>query len=310
MGMGGVASTETRIKTMVAMKDFFRSDFAKASRFHWDFHKEFRDTQRWEQLAISYSDWKQGLAQPQNTDIIPKVIHQIWLGPKPLPDLYRQWGKSWLHHNPDFTYRLWRDCDIDSFGLQNRGLYDSTDNYGARSDLARYEILHRLGGIYVDTDFECVAPIPRSLLSFSFVACLMFNSTPEISNGMLMAAPDSPLLAKVIRACTKAEHPKDMFSILHSTGPFLLTREYFEASSQQDSLRLVLPSNYFFPWPNFAMDFKGDPHGFIAEESIGIHHWQTSWFERPRQGIRYHLKAAVKSLIRTPQRLRKYTDRL
>ena len=29
---------------------------------------------------------------------------------------------------------------------------------GEKSDIFRYEILYRFGGVYVDTDFECIKP--------------------------------------------------------------------------------------------------------------------------------------------------------
>jgi mannosyltransferase OCH1-like enzyme len=41
--------------------------------------------------------------------------------------------------------------------------FDRASNFGEKSDIWRYEILFRLGGVYVDTDFECVRPFDSLL---------------------------------------------------------------------------------------------------------------------------------------------------
>ena len=68
---------------------FFESSFAKNSRFHWDFIKEFKDYEKWELLAEQYESHKKINFQNRNIKSnIPKKIHQIWIGPKELPKKY------------------------------------------------------------------------------------------------------------------------------------------------------------------------------------------------------------------------------
>ena len=59
-------------------------------------------------------------------------------------------------------------------------LIDSIENKGCKSDILRYEILYQYGGIYVDTDFESIKPIPKELLKKSFVACMIHDYKPQI----------------------------------------------------------------------------------------------------------------------------------
>ena len=75
--------------------------------------------------------------------------------------------------------------------MKNRSIYESTDNIGFKSDIARYEILYKYGGIYIDTDFECLKKIPDKFLHFDFISCIGFNYSPVILNGFLMASPKS-----------------------------------------------------------------------------------------------------------------------
>ena len=70
--------------------------------------------------------------------------------------------------------------------LKNKDLYDKSRNYGFKTDLARYEILNKYGGLYIDTDFECLSPIPENFLNFDFVSCIVFSNEPQINNAIMM----------------------------------------------------------------------------------------------------------------------------
>ena len=43
--------------------------------------------------------------------------------------------------------------------MKNKKAFLSAHNYGMKSDILRYEILHTYGGVYIDTDYECVRNI-------------------------------------------------------------------------------------------------------------------------------------------------------
>jgi len=63
--------------------------------------------------------------------------------------------RSWKEYNPEWEHIFWDEDMIYELNLVNKEAYDAKDNPGFRSDIARYEILNRFGGMYVDTDFEC-----------------------------------------------------------------------------------------------------------------------------------------------------------
>ena len=75
---------------------------------------------------------------------------------------------SWKQFNNDFEYILWDEASIIQLGLKNMYAFQQTKNLGAKSDIARYEILNKFGGVYVDTDFECLAPLNKNFLKTSF----------------------------------------------------------------------------------------------------------------------------------------------
>ena len=94
---------------------------------------------------------------------IPKVIHQIWVGPKTPPTLMMN---TWRDKNPDFEYICWTDEEIKkrniTFELQSR--IDEMEVYNGKADIIRWELMAKYGGIFLDADSVCVEPIDEVLL--------------------------------------------------------------------------------------------------------------------------------------------------
>ena len=61
--------------------------------------------------------------------------------------------------------------------LRNQDLFDAAEHPAQRADLARFEILLRFGGVYVDTDFEALAPIQARLED---VECFVARDVPPL----------------------------------------------------------------------------------------------------------------------------------
>ena len=101
---------------------------------------------------------------------IPKIIHQVWEGKTtPLPDFLCKLGKSWRDKNPDWEYVYWDKARMDSFvheyypfymDIYNKFPYDVM-----RWDVIRYMILYKIGGLYVDFDYECSLKKQGAILS-------------------------------------------------------------------------------------------------------------------------------------------------
>jgi hypothetical protein len=84
--------------------------------------------------------------------VIPHTIHQIWIGSDDPPT---EMLSTWPTLHPDWEYKLWRDDDLAALDMTNRVLYDdlySQQLWSGAADVARAEILHSLGGVYVDAD--------------------------------------------------------------------------------------------------------------------------------------------------------------
>jgi hypothetical protein len=86
--------------------------------------------------------------------MIPKIIHYCWFGkgfiPKSQRDCITKWGKVL----PDYEIKRWDERNFDvNFCDYSREAYDAK-KFAYVSDVARCLILHKYGGIYLDTDVE------------------------------------------------------------------------------------------------------------------------------------------------------------
>lgn len=88
---------------------------------------------------------------------IPKIIFQTWKTHKLDPQL-KKMSDTWKKYNPDFEYIFYNDHKCFKFINENYPQYiDFYENLSAveKSDIFRYLILHKYGGIYADIDTEC-----------------------------------------------------------------------------------------------------------------------------------------------------------
>ena len=147
---------------------------------------------------------------------IPKIIHQIWLGSaRPSSSKYMAWFASWITHHPGWAIRWWHDADV--VALRQRGefrnarAFDAAENFGEKSDILRYEILLRHGGLYVDTDMECLASFERLHKGghsvgnghLSFYTGFSNTATVELNNGIIGSVPGHSILRKLVDSISK-----------------------------------------------------------------------------------------------------------
>ena len=109
----------------------YKSDFFRQSKFKFDFYSKIENINEWEILSKQFKSDIFILNKGKDKKI-PKIIHQIWIGPKKLPKRYKQWMDSWLLHNPSFEYKLWKENDIDKIFLKNREQYEKTKCIGSK----------------------------------------------------------------------------------------------------------------------------------------------------------------------------------
>jgi mannosyltransferase OCH1-like enzyme len=87
---------------------------------------------------------------------IPKVIHQIWIGPREPPTKWiNKWKYDYTKMYPDFIHVMWNEEKINTeliWTPKLRKIYDEEKEMCGKADIARLLILYQYGGIYIDVD--------------------------------------------------------------------------------------------------------------------------------------------------------------
>jgi len=147
-------------------------------------------------------------AEPQ--DSFPKLIHFIWLGPKPIPDtfvnfLLPQWRDKHLESS-GYEIKIWGETDLESldFLLHREVILDKDLNPALRADFLRLELLCKFGGLYADVDMTCERNVFEGLQSrfdtakVGFVTGVSNTQAFEVNNGILLSKPGNTFTRHLI----------------------------------------------------------------------------------------------------------------
>ena len=191
--------------------------------------------------------------------LIPKLFHWIWFGPKPLPEQHRCWIDGWLRLHPGWNHILWTDANRPTF--TNEAQFLGADNFAEMADIARYELLYRWGGVYVDTDTECLRSIEPLLAGVEAFA-VEAGEPHTIETTPLGVTPSHPWMAELIARLPKAMETG--WGNMHRTGPKFLTT----VSKERADIK-VFGNHLFAPKPPADDDQRA--------ETYTIHHTARSW---------------------------------
>ena len=120
----------------------------------------------------------------KNEIIIPKVIHYCWFGRNPKSSLIKKCIKSWKEKCPDYEIVEWNETNFDINCCEYVKQAYEQKKWAYVSDYARFYILNKYGGIYVDTDVQFLKPLD-DLLSTKFLGFARKDSSNRINNGVI-----------------------------------------------------------------------------------------------------------------------------
>lgn len=210
-----------------------------------------------------------GICSTENTMKIPRVFHQIWLGRQPMPPEFLKWQKTWKVVNPGWTLKLWNEDNLPTNQWPN--LIAKAQCLSQRSDIFRYEILNREGGVYVGTDCECLKPI-ESLISNcdAFVVRKKPASSrdPMFNNATLGCTTGHPLAQALVNHLNEVD-----LTVKLSTASLYLSRIVQEYPQSV----MIIPSVLMNPYNHVELD-EGKPRSKDDfPDAYILHHWSSKW---------------------------------
>lgn len=209
---------------------------------------------------------------------IPKIIHQIWLG-SPVPPVYETYMKSWHEKHPDWEYYLWTDENVHMlFPLYNQQYYDAAENYGMKSDILRWELLYRFGGLYVDMDYECLNPMDELHYRYDFYTGIQPLDAIFLQLGAALvgSVPGHPIMKHCIETIKDDWHFKGAPT---KTGPVHFTKSFY-ALAGKGTIDIALPPYYVYPLGSTEQATQALYEQWIAQGAYAIHWWSKSWMPK------------------------------
>jgi mannosyltransferase OCH1-like enzyme len=211
---------------------------------------------------------------------IPRVFHQIWVGPDPLPEEFAAYQQTWTEHNPAWELRFWHDGNLPE-GFRRPEVYDTSRTPWERADILRLEVVLQFGGVHVDADFECLRPIEPLLEGVELF--IGYRKPGRVNGALFGAVAGHPILVEALDAIPHREertYDKD------ATGPRFL-----------DTLLSDRPGvTYFEP----EVFYPRTPDEI--DRAYAIHHRARGW--KDEEGLRRSLAKAEKRLLEAQEEAR------
>ena len=232
--------------------------------------------------------------KPISPVLIPKIIHQIWIG-SPLPSKFIKMVESWKSLHPDWEYCLWTDEYVKDFPFINRDKFNEAKNLGAKADILRYEILEKMGGIYVDIDYECLKPFDQFHHEYEFYTCTLnpgkftgdsIDFYPTLTNALIGCVPHHPILKSCVENLKNANVSVTSFKdIMFQVGPDYFTKHVFDyLFTKLDPKIAIFKKEFSFPMNSDRrfVFWKGlmsinELDGYRKSNAFALHYWATSW---------------------------------
>lgn len=229
-----------------------------------------------------------------------RIIHRLWLGPRPMPPRYVEFGKRWKDLNPDWQVKDWSYEDLHGV-LQNQAVIDDLirrdagrqgiELYVQMADVMAYEIIWRFGGLYANVDIQPVRPM-QALFDIHYVggdAYAPFEDEGSlVVNAVMGGPPNHHFWQRVVDTLPERYWANPTGEMNQTTGPVHLTncwRQFPEGFKP-------LSQTSFNPvhWKQIPVGEDADGKYILGPETIGVHHWghkkdkRTNYVETATQG--------------------------
>jgi hypothetical protein len=133
--------------------------------------------------------------------MIPRTLHQCWIGPNPIPDREKRWCDAMQRMNPSWRHTLHGNEALEKYSKDPyiAALLRAGSEWAYVSDRLRCLILRDNGGVYLDTDCEPHKPLDNLLVwdlpSITFVCGMRSPHRKDVALHRAVSLIDNTFLA-------------------------------------------------------------------------------------------------------------------
>lgn len=218
--------------------------------------------------------------------MIPKKIHYCWFGGKPIPKSMQKCIESWKKFFPGYEIKEWNEHNFDVNLLPYSKEAYAAKKYAFVSDVARFWILYREGGIYFDTDVEVIASFDDIIAKGAFMGLESYckpGTVPNVNPGLGLGAEAGNRILMSVYNYYKTLHFQNEFgeknpgTVVSHTSYVLSTQYGMTSSNEIQKLDgvTIYPVDYFCPFDDLTGVLKK------TKNSRSIHWFAKTWTDQP-----------------------------
>lgn len=213
---------------------------------------------------------------------IPRTIHYIWFGHGEKSELIKRCVKITLEKLPDWEIKEWTEDNYDVSDCAYCYEAYQHKKYPFASDYARFDILYRYGGIYLDTDVELIKRIPELFLKDEGFTGVEGNN--KIAPGLVFACkPGNPIVKEIIDMYEKDHFILADGSMNTKTVVNRVTEIFSRRGFQMNGKEQIVDGFHVYPVEYFcAYDFVTGQFT-VTDETVSIHHYTATWTDGKSQ---------------------------
>lgn len=211
-------------------------------------------------------------------NLIPKNIHYIWLGKKPLDKLSIKCMATWKKVLPDYTIVKWNDEN--SIDIINKNKYASqaykAGKFAFVSDYLRLYILYNYGGIYMDTDVQVIKNLDCFLSHSAFSS---FQSETMIPTALMASKKNGFWVGQLLEYYSVKQFVNLEGKFDYTTNVEIITKMSESFGLIRNGKYQVLegdvhiyPREYFCP-----LDVLDSKNNNITKNTYALHLYNGSW---------------------------------
>jgi len=270
----------------------------------------FRDTEcypatiicgcQFDALAYSVQPIPKGYRM-KNEQQIPKTINYIWFGGKPIPDKFRVYMDSWSKFCPDYEIKEWNESNYDVGAHPFVRETMAAGRPGLTADYARFDIIYRYGGIYLDVDVELLKNLDELLYNCAFCG---FQCHNLIALGLGFGAIKGHSIIKKFRdsydnisSGIQDEYGRPLGSPIYQTETLVKCGLALNGSFQIIEDMAVYPALYFD-----AMSIATG-RSFVSNNTFAIHHYSASWLTEAELMSEMKIRDAKYDVIESEEKI-------
>lgn len=217
---------------------------------------------------------------------IPKIIHYIWVGENPKPEIVIKCIESWKKFFPDYKIIEWNENNYNVYKNEYLKSAYQEKKWAFVSDYMRFDILYNYGGIYFDTDVEVLKSFPDKL--FEHNAFTGLEGEGRIAPGLVYACRPKDWLSKKMLDSYENEQfsLKEMVTVNNRMSDILVKYGFVKKNQYQEIKGLsIYPYEIFCGYDQSIKEYD------IKESTLSVHHYAGTWKKK-------NLKMKIQQIIK------------